>query len=337
MATPICEIDGSAFGDPARFRVEIAERCEPVIARNLVSDWPVLRAAETSPQALRAYLGRFAEGSRVEIFVGAPEISGRYAYGERLEGFNFERRELDLLGALDHVLDSAAQPDSPSYYAGSLDTDRFLPGFSKENRVAAVPPTTSPRIWIGNASEVACHNDTFDNIAAVVAGRRRFTIYPPDAIADLYIGPIDHTMAGRPTSLAAASRSFDARYPRFEKARGQAMTAELGPGDAIYIPKLWWHQVEATAPFNILVNYWWDAFSQGPDAPYTSMMLAMIAIAERPAAERAAWRAYFDHYVFRPEGHPLAHLPEAQHGILGPVRSNYGRIRALVMQMLRGG
>src|SRR3546814_8225775 len=39
----------------------------------------------------------------------------------------------------------------------------------------------------------------------------------------------------------------------------------------------------------------------------------LIAIAERPEAESAAWRAWFDHYVFRPGGHPLAFLPEEQH------------------------
>jgi hypothetical protein len=68
------------------------------------------------------------------------------------------------------------------------------------------------------------------------------------------------------------------------------------------------------------------------------MMLAMITIAERPAGERAAWRAFFDHYVFRSNGHPLAHLPETKRGILGPLQPrNYGRIRAFVMQVLRGG
>lgn len=35
----------------------------------------------------------------------------------------------------------------------------------------------------------------------------------------------------------------------------------------------------------------------------------MITIAERPDAERQAWQAYFDHYVFRSHAHPLAHLP----------------------------
>jgi hypothetical protein len=94
--------------------------------------------------------------------------------------------------------------------------------------------------------------------------------------------------------------------------------------------------VEATGDLNMLVNYWWDAFPSGPDAPYTAMMLAMIAIAERPVLERKAWRAFFDHYVFRPEGHPLAHLPAEKHGLLGPLKDNYGRIRARVMQTLRG-
>jgi hypothetical protein len=145
-------------------------------------------------------------------------------------------------------------------------------------------------------------------------------------------------MAGQPVALAVGSLPGDQRYPRFERARDRALIVELEPGDALYLPKLWWHQVEATEPVNVLVNYWWDAFSAGPDAPYLTMLLAMTAISERPLAERSAWQAFFDHYVFRPEGHPLAHLPERTRGILGPLRpSNYGRIRAFVMQALRAG
>ena len=197
---------------------------------------------------------------------------------------------------------------------------------------------STSKMLIGNASQVSCHFDTFENVACVVAGRRRFTLYPPDCIGDLYVGPIDNTMAGQPVGLAVGSAPGDPRYPRFERVRDRALSVELEPGDALYLPKLWWHHVEATEPVNMLVNYWWDAFSAGPDAPYLTMLLSMIAIAERPLPERAAWRAFFDHYVFRPEGHPLAHLPDSKHGILGPLRpSNYGRIRAFVMQALRGG
>jgi hypothetical protein len=61
-------------------------------------------------------------------------------------------------------------------------------------------------------------------------------------------------------------------------------------------------------------------------------------MSERPPEERRAWKAFFDHYVFRTRGHPLAHLPPEQHGMLGPLKPhNYGKLRARVMHLLRGG
>jgi len=193
-------------------------------------------------------------------------------------------------------------------------------------------------MWLGTASNVSSHYDTFDNLACVIAGRRRFTLYAPELIGKLYIGPIDNTMSGPPVSLAAsAAKGSEAQFPLFEPIRNQAQMLELEAGDALFLPKLWWHQVESLAPFNGLVNYWWDATASGPDSPYTALLLSMITIAERPPAERQAWKAFFDHYVFRSNGHPLAHLPPQQHGLLGPLKDNYARIRARIMSMLRGG
>lgn len=337
QAPPVREVSIGCCADPDRFQREIAAPCEPVVIRGLVREWPVVTAGRTSQRALQAYLARFATPARAQAFVGAPGIAGRYDYAADLDGFNFEKIDSDVIGALDRILANAEQPGHATVYLGSLEAEIYLPGFAAENRLAALPPSIGPRVWIGNASTVACHNDTYDNIACVVAGHRRFTLYPPDAIGDLYIGPIDHTMSGRPTSLAAHAPRDDARYPRMAAAQARATVADLAPGDALYLPKLWWHAVEATDSFNVLVNYWWDAFSIGPDAPNTAMMLAMIAIAERPPAERQAWRALFDHYVFRGDGHPLAHVPEHKRGILGSIPgARYGRIRAMVMQMLRG-
>src|SRR3546814_15586302 len=48
-----------------------------------------------------------------------------------------------------------------------------------------------------------------------------------------------------------------AAHPRFIDAMAEAQTVELEPGDAIFIPSMWWHHVEGLADFNILVNYWW--------------------------------------------------------------------------------
>lgn len=337
MAREIAELDPFGIADPETFVRDVAEHCRPAVLRAACSDWPAVKAAKKSWRSLGGYLARFDGGLPAQAFTGDPEIAGRYFYRDDLDGFNFAREDLPVSDALDRI-GANAQSGAASLYMGSLPADDHLPGFAEENRLPVLGRSVRPRIWIGNASHVACHFDCFENIACVVAGRRRFTLFPPDSIGDLYVGPIDNTMAGQPVGLAVGSAPGNPRYPLFERARERALVVELGPGDALYLPKLWWHQVEATEPVNMLVNYWWDAFSVGPDAPYITMMLAMTAIAERPAAERLAWRAFFDHYVFRPNGHPLAHLPESRHGVLGSARpGNSGRIRAFVMQALRGG
>jgi hypothetical protein len=303
----------------------------------LVREWPVVHAARDSPRALKEYLAAFDIGGRMDAFFGDPAIAGKYYYNPNLEGFNFERRMMKFLDALQAIVEAVECPQSKSVYVGSVPTADYLPGFAAGNPMPLLDPATGPRIWLGTASNVSSHYDALDNLACVIAGQRRFTLYAPELIGKLYVGPIDNTMAGQPVSLAASAPEGSAReFPLFEEIREQALQAELEPGDALYLPKLWWHQVESTAPFNGLVNYWWDAFSAGPDAPYTSLLLSMITIAERPAAERQAWKALFDHYVFRNAGHPLAHLPPEQHGLLGPLKpDNYAKIRARIMRLLR--
>jgi hypothetical protein len=320
-----------------RFLREVVAGCEPVVLRGVINDWPAVRAARDSPRALLNYLATFDAGARVEVFFGDPAIAGKYYYGDGLQGFNFERRIMGFREALQAIVAAVEAPGGKSVYAGSAPCRECLPGFASDNVMPLLAPDTAPRIWLGTPSNVSSHYDTFDNLACVIAGRRRFTLYAPELIGRLYIGPIDRTMAGPPVSLAASSPQDDARFPLFREIRDQAWVCELAAGDALYLPKLWWHQVESLAAFNGLVNFWWDALAAGPDSPYTSLLLAMITIAERPPAERQAWKAFFDHYVFRTHGHPLAHLPAEERGLLGPLKpDNYANIRARVMQLLRG-
>ena len=338
MSLTLREVDGRELSSPAQFLREVVEPCLPVVMRGLVSGWPVVHAATRTAEDFRDYLIRFDNGGSADAFVGDPEIAGKYYYAEGLKGFNFERRHMRFVDALNAIVATRGQSGAQTMYVGSVPIKDYLPGFTDHNVLQVLAPHVAPRIWLGHPSNVSAHFDAVDNVACVVAGARRFTLFPPEAIEGLYVGPIDNTMAGQPVSLAAAAPQDDDKYPLFRKIREQALCAELHPGDAIYIPKLWWHQIESTASFNGLVNYWWDAFAGGPDAPYTGLLLSMIAIAERPLRERQAWKAFFDHYVFRSNGHPLAHLPAEQHGVLGPLKpDNYAKIRASVMQRLRGG
>jgi Cupin-like domain len=339
MSRALREFDGRELGlsGPAQFLEQVVEPCLPVVMRGLVDGWPAVHAATRSPEDFRDYLARFDSGGQTEAFVGDPKIAGKYYYGEGLKGFNFARRRMRFADAVSSMIASRMHDGAPTMYVGSVPVEDYLPGFAAQNVLPVLAAHVAPRIWLGHASNVSAHFDAVDNVACVVAGVRRFTLYPPEAIGALYVGPLDHTMAGQPISLAASEPADEDKYPLFSEIREQALCAELEPGDAIYIPKLWWHQIESTAPFNSLVNYWWDAFASGPDAPYTSLLLSMIAISERPAHERQAWKAFFDHYVFRSNGHPLQHLPDEQHGMLGPLKpDNYAAIRAIVMHRLRG-
>jgi hypothetical protein len=330
-------IEGRDLKGPEQFLREVVEPCRPVVLRGLVKDWPIVDAGRHSPSAVRDHLKALDAGGEIEAFFGVPAIAGKYFYSDDLKGFNFERRRMKFGAALESIVSSVGAPGSPSIYVGSVPASDFLPGFAALNPMPLLNPAVAPRVWIGHAANVSSHYDTVDNMACVAAGARRFTLFAPQSINKLYVGPIDNTMAGQPVSLAASSAPDKDKFPLFEQIKDQSLIVDLEAGDALYLPKLWWHQVESTAPFNVLVNYWWDAFRAGPDAPYTSMLLAMITIAERPPAERQAWKAFFDHYVFRSHGHPLAHLPADQHGLLGSLKENYGKVRARVMHLLRGG
>ena len=98
---------------------------------------------------------------------------------------------------------------------------------------------------------VAAHFDFNDNIACVAHGRRRFMLFPPEQLENLYVGPLEFTPQGVPISLVDVHNPDLARYPRFERAVAAAQVAELEAGDAIFIPYMWWHSVRSLEPFNI--------------------------------------------------------------------------------------
>ncbi len=117
-----------------------------------------------------------------------------------------------------------------------------------------------------------------------------------------------------------------------------AITAELGPGDAIYIPPLWWHHVRSLEPFNVLVNYWWEAAPVGAGSPFECLVHGLLAIRCLPPAERNAWLALFEHYVFQTGEDPAAHLEPQNRGVLGPMTPQLSQqIRAFLLRGLQRG
>jgi hypothetical protein len=315
--------------------IKIRER--PAVLRGLVRDWPATQAGLKSAHSLSDYLKAFDSGHAAPLFEAPASIKGRFFYNEALDGFNFESKRALLGDVLQRLCRELGNDSAPALYSGSVSLQIYFPGFSDANNVRGLITAESVResIWIGNRTCIAAHFDNIDNLACVVGGRRRFTLFPPEQIRNLYVGPLDLTPAGQPITLVDVRDPDLERFPRYSEALKLAEVAELGPGDAVYIPALWWHNVEALEDFNVLVNYWWRDVPEYFDSPSNALLHCLLTIKGLPASQRRGWKALFDYLIFQSEGAALEHLPPEARRLFGDLTpANAERIRALLLKNL---
>jgi hypothetical protein len=312
-----------------QFFAEYAPRAQPLVIRGFAQQWPLVAAATTSPEAFVNYLLRFYQGKKARIFVAPPAANKRFYYNEAMTGVNYLSGEERLDLFLGRLLELLPRAEYPAISLQNSLIEELLPGLVRENPTGYFPDVT-PRLWIGNEGIVSAHYDGADNIACVVAGRRRFILFPPEQTANLYPGPLNFTPAGAPTSMVDLNAPDVNRYPNFSIALANAYSAELEPGDAIFIPMLWWHHVESLEKVNALMNYWWNG-SSSPHAispsPIDSLNIALLAMRDLTPAQRNAWRQMFDHYLFKQGVDPASYIPEHQQHLLGKLEPDY--IRAI--------
>lgn len=295
---------------------EVRRSGQPAVFRGLAADWPAIVAGNESDDAFVDYLKRFSTSRKVPALLGEPEIKGRFFYNSDISQMNFQRGVTPLDPFLDRMLRDRGETNAYSMAVQSEYVDELLPGFEKENPLDLLDEVR-PRAWIGNRIQVAPHYDLYENLGVVTAGRRRFTVFPPEQLPNLYAGPFELTPAGTPVSLVDTSHPDLDKFPKFAEAMEVAQCAVLGPGDAIYIPYHWWHGVDSLEPVNLFVNYWWNEAPSNGGRPYDALMHAFFAFKTLPPDQREVWRHVFEHYVFQANGDPAEHLPANSRGILG--------------------
>ena len=182
-----------------------------------------------------------------------------------------------------------------------------------------VRPNHLASIWLGNRTRVAAHFDVPDNLACVVAGHRKFTLFPPDQLENLYIGPVDFTPAGQSISLVDFSDPDLDRFPKFEAAMRNAYLADMQPGDALFIPSMWWHHVESFDNLNVLINYWWRQSPSFMGTPADVLTHAFLSLRDLPPEQRSAWKGIFEHYIFDADETTAEHIPADKRGVLSPL------------------
>jgi hypothetical protein len=312
----------------------------PTILKGAALDWPLVQAGLRSTDEAVDYLLRFYGGQPVVGYTGDPAIGGRFHYNADATGMNFRGERVPFDAFIAQILAHRGEPDAPAFYIGSTDLTQFFPGLRAENELIPAgdlfvqhPPLAS--IWIGNRTIAAAHYDMSNNAACCAVGHRRFTLFPPEQVANLYPGPLTPTPGGQVVTMVDLADPDLDRYPRFAEAAAAGEIAELEPGDVLVYPALWWHQVEALDDVNVLVNYWWNDSPAFLDTPMTTLLHAMLSLRDRPAHEKAAWRALFDYYIFGAADRPAAHLPEPARGPLAPLDAIAARqLRAHILGRL---
>jgi hypothetical protein len=304
---------------PSDIPNEILNSNEPIILKGLVTAWPFVAAGIKSDQDADAYLRHFYNGKPVLEYSGSAEINGRFFYNDDVTALNFNTETVLMGAVLDKIAEYKNNKTPPAFYIGSTSVESVLPGFRSENDLVIPDQNPMVSIWIGNKTQIACHYDAPDNIACVAVGKRRFTLFAPDQISNLYPGPIDFTPSGAAISMVDFNNPDFEKYPRFQTAIENAWVAELDAGDALYLPSMWWHQVEALNSFNVLVNYWWKTTPTYMGPAINVLKHAMLGIRGLSENEKAGLKHVFDYYIFGDNTAVTQHIPDKAQGVLAPL------------------
>ena len=214
-------------------------RSVPLLLDGLCDDWPA--RTDWSLARLRE---RFADRL---ISVIATE-DGRLCTDVRT-GVAFQAMRFgDYIDIIEH----GERPDCYLIEPGA----NWIPELSDDVRVPRYcrdAAWRNTRFWLSAAHTSApLHRDLAENLFFQFVGRKRFFLYPPSSTPWLYSNPF--------RSALPNYSSFDPENPdygRFPLARDVApIEVIVEPGDALYLPSRWWHQVrslDVSASF----NFWW--------------------------------------------------------------------------------
>jgi hypothetical protein len=217
---------------PVPCRAEFMDRyvigCRPAVFTNLADDWPA--RTRWSPQDLKARFGQF----EVEI------QAGRSADSKFEQNKSAHRHRMRLDAFVDQVLAGGVTND---YYLTANNELLGLPGFAPLLAdIGSLPEFCSPAdlahcasVWFGPAGTTTpLHHDTFMLLHTQVVGRKRWRFISPLQTPRLY----NEHLVYSPIDLDNPDL---VRYPAFKDVT--VLEAVVEPGDTVFLPLGWWHQV----------------------------------------------------------------------------------------------
>lgn len=139
-------------------------------------------------------------------------------------------------------------------------------------------------LWMSiGTSRSSIHYDPYHNLLCVVTGHKTVRLWSPKCSAQLYPKALSGEASNHSdVDFAAPNLSL---HPRFQETYSEVQTVDLKPGDVLFIPEGWWHQVDSDSR-TMAVNFWWTSnFSENlgrhTDAYYTRRLLGSLLVEEK--------------------------------------------------------
>jgi len=240
---------------------------EPLILTGGMANWRIFgdlsRLANESEQL--SYLKTMMGQVKVDIAIIPAVKKGLLGVAPELGGPDHSIRSERKYGfsqVCSMISRSLSDKSSPRIYMQSHAVQNFPDLCKRIGRLPEAIPSSIDnarkfrRVWIGSGGHIVnLHYDDNMNFCFMLAGQKRFTLFPFHALPNLYPAPLDKGIGGAPASCVRLSPPDFKKYPRLEIALKEMRVAHLKPGEILYLPPYWWHHVESIG-LNAMINEW---------------------------------------------------------------------------------
>lgn len=314
---------------------ELLQQEQPFVVRGMVSNWPIVKSEDASAgDCVNRWLNSPLQEPVTLLKIDC-ESKGRIFYSKDFNSFNFEPTQCDFNTAVKSINQNSRPEETGALYLGSTNIPHWLPEFYKCHPAPIDLPDATASLWLSNPCVVAPHFDFPNNLACVISGARQFLLFPPEQVENLYIGPIDFTPAGQPISLVDTRHPDLSVHPNYKIALAHAQTATLFPGDAVFIPSMWWHQIESLHEVNGLVNFWWRDDGE-KSSPLAALLHAILAYKSLRPRQKSAWLALIRYFALGSSDNEFDYIPGHVRGVLGSLDERDRRaLREAIRNALR--
>ena len=230
---------------PEEFQRSSLSLRKPVIITGAMSGWKAL--SSWNPD----YLSKTVGNTQVDVYVSQ---NGRFG-SDLKKGLNYLITPMKFSDFMSAILENNKSISNYYYIQTQPITTIFpelvqdieTPNYVDKKFVLAM------NLWLGTHGNISLlHHDLSNNILAQVSGRKRILLFEPKQTSFLYPFPA-HSKTPHLSQINIDETDID-KFPKFSKAK--YIECVLEPGEMLFIPVYWWHQVYSFDKLNIAVNFW---------------------------------------------------------------------------------